>query len=191
MAVIERESTGRAILIGHSMGGAVSLVTGHRYSERVRAVVAIDTLVERFPAAVREWVDARSPLPSHRRYADLDVAISKFHALPADPATVDYANRHVASESLRQEDGGWTWKFDPDVYYFARSEPEQLGSVTCAVVLISGERGLATGAVIARTVERIGGQPLHMVIPDAGHHIPLEQPVALVSTLRTLLATWH
>jgi pimeloyl-ACP methyl ester carboxylesterase len=190
LAVVERESTSRAILIGHSMGGAVSLVAGHRFGESVSAVVAIDTLVERIPATVRAWVDAGTPLPSHRRYADLDVAIGRFRAHPADIATIDYVNRHVAAESLRRVDDTWTWKFDPDVYYFARSEPELLGPVACPVVLISGERGLATAAVIAHTIERVGGRPVHVVIPDAGHHILLEQPVALVATLRTLLASW-
>ena len=30
-----------------------------------------------------------------------------------------------------------------------------------------------------------------IVVPDAGHHIMVDQPLALVATLRTLLAAWQ
>ena len=44
VAVMDAAGVAEAILIGHSMGGIVMLETANRYPERVRGLVAIDTL---------------------------------------------------------------------------------------------------------------------------------------------------
>ena len=37
---------------------------------------------------------------------------------------------------------------------------------------------------------RIPANVPEIVIPDSAHHIMVDQPLALVASLRTLLATW-
>jgi pimeloyl-ACP methyl ester carboxylesterase len=39
--------------------------------------------------------------------------------------------------------------------------------------------------------ERLGFATVTVDVPDAGHHIMLDQPLALVTALRTVLAAWE
>jgi pimeloyl-ACP methyl ester carboxylesterase len=55
------------------------------------------------------------------------------------------------------------------------------------VTLIKGERGILSDEMAEVVYERLGDTASLIEIPDAGHHIMLDQPLALVAALRTLL----
>ena len=190
VAELERGRRNDTVYIGHSMGGCVSLHAAHLQESSVRAIAVIDSLIEVPTSEVASWIDARVPSSAHREYRDRSDAVGRFRAIPEDASNLSYVNAHVAAESLTPTTNGWSWKFDPDVLYDARMEPDQVLPLECDVALISGERGLATSAIVQDVSKRIGARVVHTEIPDAGHHILLEQPVALISVLRTLLATW-
>jgi pimeloyl-ACP methyl ester carboxylesterase len=65
-----------------------------------------------------------------------------------------------------------------------------LPRLTAPVALLRCEHGLV-GAEMAAEMARLvpGGLPV-AALPDAGHHPMLDQPLALVAALRTLLAVW-
>jgi pimeloyl-ACP methyl ester carboxylesterase len=191
MAVAGRESAqDDFVLVGHSMGGCVGLTAASRFEARLRGLCVIDSLVAEVSPEVQRWRAAGNSPPDHRVYADLETAVERFRALPADPTTIEFVRRHVARESLVQVAGGWRWKFDPAVYFEARFDPGQVMPVSSPIAVVSGERGLSTPEVIGHIASGTRTRPLSLVIPDAGHHIPLEQPVALISVLRVLLDLW-
>ncbi|MBK5217228.1 MAG: alpha/beta hydrolase [Propionibacteriales bacterium] len=68
--------------------------------------------------------------------------------------------------------------------------PEDLAAAECPIALIRGERGMATSDITASVAERLGGHVPVTVIPDAGHHIMLDQPIALIAVLQTLAGQW-
>ncbi|MEO6606660.1 MAG: alpha/beta hydrolase, partial [Aeromicrobium sp.] len=70
-------------------------------------------------------------------------------------------------------------------------EPEELAAAECEVVLIRGERGMATTDITDLVAAKLGGDVPVTLIPDAGHHIMLDQPIALIAVLQTLLGQWR
>ena len=49
----------------------------------------------------------------------------------------------------------------------------------------------ATTDITDLVAERLGGHVPVTLIPDAGHHIMLDQPIALIAVLQTLLGQWR
>ena len=93
---------------------------------------------------------------------------------------------HMTSKA----EGGWTWKFDPNVFARDHLTPELLTRLDCRVALFRAEHGLVTPQQGEVLYDRLGRVAPVIEIPVAGHHIMLDQPVALVAALRTLLADW-
>lgn len=178
------------VVIGHSMGGFVALATAGRYPERVGGVAVLDSPVrERTPEelAARSHV-AFGPL---RAYPSREEALSHFRTIPAQEDYLPYVLEHVARTSLRASDRGWTWKFDPQVFGRDRPGHELLRSVTARVAIFRGERGLVTPEIGAQMYELLGRVAPVIEIPLAGHHLMLDQPLPLITGLRTLLADWQ
>jgi len=69
---------------------------------------------------------------------------------------------------------------------------ERLRAETGSTIMVSGESG--TGKeLIARAIHHHSGREdaPFVSIPDAHHHVILDQPLAFVAALRTLLADWE
>jgi pimeloyl-ACP methyl ester carboxylesterase len=67
---------------------------------------------------------------------------------------------------------------------------DEVPEVSCPVALVRGERGIATAGTTAGMAARLGADVLTTFVPDAGHHVGIGQPVALVAVLRLLLSRW-
>ena len=190
MAVAAAESDQPPVLLGHSMGGFVVLTAAQRYGHAIRGAAAIDSPVREMSPEARAWV-AKKHVPGNRVYPDRETILGRFRTLPADDASLPYVHRHLAEGSIREGDGGWTWKFDPRIFLRARMEPEDLAEATCEIALIRGERGMATTDITDVVAQRLGRNVPVTVIRDAGHHIMLDQPIALIAVLQTLLGQWR
>jgi pimeloyl-ACP methyl ester carboxylesterase len=69
---------------------------------------------------------------------------------------------------------------------------DQLASVNCRVALIRGELSAVVPPDTADYMYDLMGRSAPVVsIPEAHHHLLLDQPLAFVSSLRTLLADWE
>jgi pimeloyl-ACP methyl ester carboxylesterase len=180
----------RPVVVGHSMGGFVALATAGRYPDRVGGVAVIDSPVrERTPEEIAAASQAAfGPL---RVYPSRDEALSRFHTVPEQEDSLPYVMEHVAQTSVRQVAGGWTWKFDPRIFGRLRPGPELLRSVAARVAIFRSERGLVTPQIGAQMYELLGRVAPVIEIPLAGHHAMLDQPLPLITGLRTLLADWQ
>ena len=190
MAVARAESDRPPVLLGHSMGGFVVLTAAQRYGDAIRGAAAIDSPVREMSPEAKAWV-ASEHVPGNKVYPDRETILSRFRTLPADDASLPYVHRHLAEGSIREVDGGWTWKFDPRIFLRARMEPEDLAEAVCDIALIRGERGMATTDITDVVAERLGRDVPVTVIRDAGHHLMLDQPIALIAVLQTLLGQWR
>jgi pimeloyl-ACP methyl ester carboxylesterase len=152
--LIHQNSTGPITIVGHSLGGAVTLRHAGVYPERVRRVVAIEGLgispldqrpEEPIGTRWREWMEARRALSARvpKRYTTVEAACARMQA----------ANRHLTPEQARHltihgiarnEDGTYSWKFDN---YVRSSLPmsitdeelhELWGNIDCPVWLVHG-----------------------------------------------------
>lgn len=177
----------RPVVVGHSMGGWAAVTTGVEHADRVRAVAVLDSPLNDQPPEERQLEKRRRPT---RVYATLDEALGRFSTLPPQAVVLPYVRDHVARQSLRPVDGGWTWKFDPSFFGRRLLLRDLLPKVACPLALFRSEHGLVTTEMAAEMAELVGGRLAVVDVPDAGHHPMLDQPLALVTGLRTLLALW-
>jgi pimeloyl-ACP methyl ester carboxylesterase len=185
LAVAAAEDLDRPRVIGHSMGGWVAVTVGVDAPRAVSGVAVIDSPLNDTVPGEHQLRERRRP---HRVYPGAEEAMAHFRTLPAQDMVLPYVREHVARESLRMVEGGWTWKFDPDFFVNRLLLRDLLPRLTPPVTLFRCEHGLV-GPVMAAEMSRLLPGRLPVVeLPDAGHHPMLDQPLSLVAALRTLLA---
>ncbi|HEX6721075.1 MAG TPA: alpha/beta hydrolase [Burkholderiaceae bacterium] len=188
------------IVVGHSFGGFVSLLGAQQHGARLGGVFTLDMpLMSREQRAARAQPGLRrafAPRPT-RHYPSLAAALARFRFAPEQPCDNLYIADHIARTSLREvraDDGSaaWTWRFDPQVGPLGPGNPAQaLREAACPVAIGWGaESALVTPPVAAYACELAGPSAPRIEIPAARHHVMVDQPLALVSALRTLLQTW-
>ena len=183
LAVAAAEALARPVVLGHSMGGSVALTVGVEHGDGVAGVAVIDSPLDRQPPEEQKLRE--QPLGQRVR-ADLEAAVARFRTLPPQEVHLPYVREHVARGSLRPVEGGWTWKFDPGFFGTRPLLRQLLPRLAAPAALLRCEQGLVTPEMAALVP---GGLPV-VELPEAGHHPMLDQPLALVTAIRTLLAVW-
>jgi pimeloyl-ACP methyl ester carboxylesterase len=175
------------VIIGHSMGGHVAWEIGARHGDLVRGIVTVDSgLAPRDPA--RRVVGGGAPIRAPRRYSTMEQAAARFRTLPPrDPERNSYIARHIADGSVRQVDGGWTWKWDPRIDQRPALVFEAVPRLNAPAIMLRGEHGIVTPRLTARLQQALGTVVGVAEIPDAGHHVMLDEPLALATALRLAL----
>ena len=182
---------GVPVVIGHSMGGFITIVTAAHHASRVAGVIVCDSPV----TEADPEISAHDAFGRPRTYPVLEAAIARFRTVPPQEHYLDYVVDFVARHSLKEVDGGWQWKFDRRIFeQFARGvrglAVPYLSEVDCRLALLRSEYGLVTPEIGAFMYEQLGRVTPVIEIPEAGHHAMLDQPLILLTALRTLLADW-
>jgi pimeloyl-ACP methyl ester carboxylesterase len=182
------------VVVGHSFGGFVTLKTGLLYCDRLAGIVLVDSAV-RPPDFKWERDPRRSPIKPKRVYPTFEEALGRFRLMPPQDCKNEYILDYIGRRSLMQVGDGWTWKFDDGLFrkmQFEENMHEDLARLKCRVGVIYGEDSYLFTQDIADYMFRVLDESVPFVgIPDAQHHLFLDQPLAFVSALRTLLAEWR
>jgi pimeloyl-ACP methyl ester carboxylesterase len=196
---------GKPIYVGQSFSGGLALYAATHRPEQLSGAILVDANF-RSPAAqalqaAMDQAAARGKAPP-RGFPDLETAVSKFRLLPAQTVENLYVLDHIARTSFRPipapEGGGqvWAWKYDPAfmakvdyaerIAFFA-SRPQ----VRRPIAHIYGDlsRISLRGEAAREGPFPAGG--LEVGVPQADHHIVIDQPLALVGALRGVLACWE
>jgi pimeloyl-ACP methyl ester carboxylesterase len=181
---------GPPVVIGHSMGGWVALTAGALHGDDIVGVITVDSPISRRTPEEEAAVRRRSfgPLRPYQSRAD---AIARFHTVPEQPDSLPYILDHVAQTSIVKSGDAWIWKFDPRIFARPRPTTDLLAAVWCRVGVFRAECGLVTPGIGADMYAALGRVAPVVEIPLAGHHAMLDQPLALVVGLRTMLADWQ
>ena len=182
-------SAGPPVLVGHSLGGLPVLRAAAARPGQVRAGIIVDCALptpELIPDAQRGV--------RHRNYSDLPTALSRFRLSPLQPCENPYIADFLARMALKQlDDGSWTWRFDPSLWGGVDlGDPwGDLATAQPPLAFVRGALSDLTGGMMAERLraEVRPGTPL-IDIPEAHHHVMVDQPLALVACLRSLLAAW-
>jgi pimeloyl-ACP methyl ester carboxylesterase len=184
---------GLPVLVGHSMGGLASIAAASLHGDRLAGAIIVDSPVRRPDPESDEGHRGRS-FRNPKTYATLEQALSRFRLVPEQPCENEFVVDYIARHSLVEVPGGFTWKFDPRIFTHRdwKSLQPYLETVRCRVALLRGEYSLVvppeTGAFMYELLDR--NAPL-VEIPEAHHHLILDQPLAFIAALRALLADWE
>ncbi|MEZ4236066.1 MAG: alpha/beta hydrolase [Myxococcota bacterium] len=184
---------GRVDLVGHSMGGTVSVLFAGSRPEAVRRLVLVDGLGPPDNAAQavtrgRAYLDHRRHPPQHGAIADLDEAVQRIRAYNRiDPALARMLAERVTEKHL--EGLRWRW----DALHRARMPTtfddavfcQFLAEIRAPVLSVEGARSpmaLPAWAARAAAVPDLRREQL-----DAGHMLHYEVPEALAERIRAFL----
>ncbi len=187
LAVADASGLGtRFAVAGHSFGGMPTAILAARHPDRIAQAIVIDT-----PFGDGRRPPKRDNPPPHRIYPTLAEALARFRWAPVQPSPNLYITDFIARTSLKPVEGGWTWKFDPWLWSrFEQLELEDvLGAIAVPMAYIWGEQSvLAEHGIVKRIRELLPAGTRFVGLPEAHHHVLADQPLALVATLRSLLA---
>jgi len=184
------------IVVGHSFGGFVTILTGALYGERLAGTVIVDSPVN---PPDRQGGPPDRVIKPHHIYPSLAAALARFRLMPPQTSEnlylVDWVARHSLKEVV-QENGepGFTWKFDPAIWrrFSIGDTAQRLRETRCRIAIFRGEHSVLLPPQIGEYMFNLLGRSAPVVeIPQAQHHIMLDQPLALVAALRALLADWN
>jgi pimeloyl-ACP methyl ester carboxylesterase len=184
-------------VIGHSMGGLATLRLASLHGEQIAGAVIIDS-----PVRDRDLTPEETAARERRAFGPLRIyptredCLAHFRPVPLQP-TLPWISHHVAATSVRpvaaspeHPDGGWTWKFDRRIFAREPFGAALLTRLDCRVALFRAEHGIVSVQMSQVMYDRLGRVAPVIEIPAAGHHVMLDQPVALIAALRTLLSDW-
>ncbi len=183
----------RAVLAGHSMGGAVSLRVVIAHPQRFSRLLMLDSPLRPPSDAQEESGKARSPFQNKRFYPDFETAVARFRLMPEQPATNPWVVSYIAKHSLTETDAGWCWKFDDRAFktkMFGRGS-DLIDQLAVPMAIIYGElsRFFDTESLDYMRELMPASTPF-IAVPEAHHHLFLDQPLAFVAAIRALLKTW-
>jgi pimeloyl-ACP methyl ester carboxylesterase len=136
----------------------------------------------------------RPPMGNRRVYETFDAALARFRLMPEQPCDNPFIVEFIGRHSLRRAEDGWVWKFDSEAMGSRRfGEPvrEYLQAVGCRAALIFGEKSTLVSRETASYMSSLMGPRAPVVeVPEARHHVMLDQPLGFVAALRMLLDGW-
>jgi len=195
IGLIEALQLGPVLGIGHSYGGSRLLRACAERPDLFQHAVVIDSYIlfrgDDGPSMSRK-------LLGNKIFPDLEQACARYRLMPEQDAASPALLRHIARHSLVQVAEGWRWKFDPNMPATGYRETDGaalLARIRTPVDYVCGEASAVVSPAHARRIVHAlrnapGAASVRgpIVIPQGQHHLMLDQPVALISTLRALLA---
>jgi pimeloyl-ACP methyl ester carboxylesterase len=183
-------------LIGHSMGGTISLLYAGTFPERVKKLVLIEGIgpvgmtFSDAPLRMEKWISELHERGRRhfREYTSLAAGASQLRQ--TNPRLSENTALEIAHAAMKQNDRGkWIWKFDP-LHRTAAPQPfytaqalEFLRRIQCPVLLIDGEESRQTRRTDKQ--ERYDAIAHHqrITISRAGHMVHQDNPEQLADVV--------
>ena len=156
----------------------------------MRGLVLVDSGI-RHPD---EPIPERPPMGGRaKRYPDRETALARFRLQPPQPCENQYILEYIARHSLLAADGGWTWKFDDDLIESLkggeRLADDYMGLKCKLGVIYGADSELFSSRTLEYMRELVPQKFEAIAVPDAQHHVFLDQPQRFITALEQLLAT--
>jgi len=192
-------------IVAHSLGGNIASRFTGLYPEKVRRFVNIEglgpspkTRAEREAAGYanrfREWIDKRRAAAGRipRRYPSIEAAYARMKE--ENSFLTDEQARHLTIHGAsRNEDGTWSWKFDPylNVWPFEdvpeyRTE-ELWAAITCPMLLLYGANSWASNPEKDGRLGVFTNDPHVVEFENAGHWLHHDQFDRFMAEIRAFL----
>jgi len=189
-------------IIGHSLGGIVTLLYAGVYPERVKKIVAIEGLgppaghkIHR-PASqrMRDWIEAVRKLENRTPHSYPDLAAAVARMKEANPFLSDAVAEHLTLHGTNwNADGSIIWKFDNYARIFAPygmnmdDAKDVLSRIQCPTLLFWGRQSWAQDPEIDGRAQVIPNYRL-VKVDQAGHWVHHDQLRIFLEETKTFLA---
>ncbi len=188
---IESSGMGTATVVGHSFGGTLTRSTAFLYPERINAVILADSHIPTQKGARRP-----PPLPrgAVRNYPSLAEAVRRFRLRPPQPPPEDFILNYIAEHSIKETAEGWCFKYDSAVFAKMTGDgdlpvaADMIRSLQPPVALIYGALSRFFPPSVVATLPDLLPAELTIGIPQAHHHVFLDQPRLFIDALENLLS---
>jgi len=176
------------ILVGHSMGGTVSLEYAAAYPGRVGRLIIVDSTLQMTADRVATLRDVGSRQGSN--YATREEFVERYRLRPAGTLAAPEVVGHLARHGARKlSDGSWRHKFDRNVYA-TRETTDGLpcwNHIRIPALLVKAQRSARISPQVFAEVQARCPHVELAEIPDSDHHVTLDNPAAFVRAVRAFL----
>ena len=185
---------GPPVVVGHSFGGRVAAGLAADFGDEIAGAVLVDPPI--FAPSHPRTPPPPRPVRARRVDPSLAALVARFRLMPPQPCgnlfILDFIARRSATET-EDADGrpGFALSFDPGFWEKSkRMDPAPvLKAARGPLAVIRGERSrLFTEADAAYLLSLIAPGSPYVEIPEAEHHVMIDQPLAFVAALRALLS---
>lgn len=199
--VVRAHSLDSFTLIGHSMGGTISLLYAGTFPERVKKLVLIEGIgplgmtFSDAPLKMEKWItELHERGRRHfREYTSLAAGASQLRQ--TNPRLSENKALEIARAAMKQNDRGkWVWKFDPlhrttapQPFYTAQAL-EFLRRIQCPVLLIDGEQSRQTRRTDKQERYEAIANHQRVTINGAGHMVHQDNPDQLADVVRDFIS---
>lgn len=182
VALLDHLGIARAVFVGMSQGGFVSLRAALRHPERVGALVLIDSQARQEDPALLTGYMAAAEVAEAHGFIDDVANLAAAIILGTDPAV----NAHWIAR----------WRASPpgplplllEVMGAREDLTARLGEIRCPALVIHGENDAAIPVEHARELTRgLSGAEELIIIPGAGHASNLTHPAVVTAALNDFL----
>lgn len=191
-------------IIAHSFGSGVALTAMEMAGERFGGLIICDLMIMRPEKLLAHFSGGGGPPGSGKSdkpnnvYADYETARGRFVLAPPQDVQTPFLLEYMAYHSMHEVEGGWSWKFDPMVFYRSENDqaqwmhaPQRIADLPHRLAIVYGENSKLFDADSAAYIGELGGGDIPMIaVPNAKHHLMLDQPLAFVTALRSVLTMW-
>jgi pimeloyl-ACP methyl ester carboxylesterase len=186
--VVEQLDLRNFVLIGHSMGGTVSLEYASTYPGRVSRLIVVDSTLQMTPERVAALRDVGSRRGSN--YATREEFLARFRLRPAGTSAAPEVLRHLAQNSARQfPDGTWRHKFDRNVYATRETSDglPRWNRIHIPALLVKAARSQRISPQVYAEVKARCPHIELAEVPHCDHHVTLDNPAGFVKVVKRFL----
>ena len=198
--LVKSEGFENVMIVGHSMGGMVSLTYAGAFPDKVSRLVVLDG-VTNFPARkvkpaelrIADWVSDLDKLAQRKVHRYPSIADGAERMLARNQHLTRAQALHLATHGLKQNaDGSYSWKFDP--YLRARapyrlSLEDHIGlwsRIGCPTLLVSGSESFLPDPERAGVKKHFANAEL-VRIEGAGHWLQHDKPAEVLELIEQFL----
>ena len=190
-------------IVAHSFGASVALEALEQLPGGFAGAALCDmmtlrpAMLEAFWAGGHTSPGSGNPDKPQRIYPDFATARGRYKLSPPQQVGEPFLMDYMAYHSMRRVEGGWSWKFSPAVFNRDNARTDwltigpKLVSAPGRKAIVHGKESLLFTRDSQDFVRELGGLDIPIIaIPDARHHLMLDQPLAFVAAIRSVLGCW-